>query len=178
MGASSVIASKEPCLKSLVQKLVSVCLLALSCSAGAEIYECIEPGGTKLFTSDPKEAKAKGCKAMNLGPPNTVSSGKPAAQPASKSATASPTPKDFPKVDKDTQKQRDNDRRRLLEQELANEEKLLAQAKKELAEQESVRLGSEINYQRVLNRLEPYKKRVGLHESNVANLKRELAGIR
>lgn len=148
-------------------------LLLLSAPAGADIYECMEPNGNKLFTSDPKEAKAKGCKAMKLDPPNTVSSTKP--QPKS---TSTPTPKDFPRVDKDTQKQRDTDRRRLLEQELANEEKLLAQAKKELAEQEAQRFGSEFNYQRVLNRLEPFKKKVALHENNVANLKRELAGTR
>jgi len=160
------------------RKLILAWLLLLPCAVAAEIYECVEPGGGKLFTSDPKEAKAKGCKAMNLGPPNTVSTGKPPAQASSKPATATPTPKDFPRVDKDTQKQRDNDRRRLLEQELASEEKLLAQAKRELAEQESIRLGSETNYQRVLNRLEPYKKRVALHESNVANLKRELAAVR
>ena len=148
-------------------------LLMLSPAVRGEIYECIEPNGNKLFTSDPKEAKAKGCKAMNLGPPNTVSG---PAKPQGKSTT--PPPQGFPKVDKDTQKQRDSDRRKLLEQELASEEKLLAQAKKELAEQESVRLGSEFNYQRVLNRLEPYKKKVALHENNVANLKRELAGTR
>jgi hypothetical protein len=153
--------------------LFLACLLALSPVLRAEIYECMEPSGSKLFTSDPKEAKAKGCKAMNLGPPNTVTGTKPQAK-----SSATPTPKDFPKVDKDTQKQRDNDRRRLLEQELMSEEKLLAQAKKDLAEQESIRLGSEVNYQRVLNRLEPYKKKVALHENNVANLKRELAGTR
>jgi hypothetical protein len=155
--------------------LLLIVLMGMAPLVMGEIYECVEPSGGKLFTSDPKEARAKGCKAMNLGPPNTVSTGKP--QPQGKSASQ-PSPANFPKVDQDTQKQRDNDRRRLLEQELANEEKLLAQAKKELAEQESVRLGSETNYQRVLNRLEPYKKQVSLHENNVTNLKRELAGIR
>lgn len=152
-------------------------LLLLSAPAGADIYECMEPNGNKLFTSDPKEAKAKGCKPMNLGPANTISTGKPQPK-SSTSSSATSSPKDFPRVDKDTQKQRDNDRRRLLEQELANEEKLLAQAKKDLAEQEAQRLGSEFNYQRVLNRLEPFKKKVALHENNVANLKRELAGTR
>ena len=160
-----------------MRKVILTLLFLLPVTAGAEIFECMEPSGNKLFTSDPKEARAKGCKAMNLGPPNTISSTKPQPKPASSSASI-PTPKDFPRVDKDTQKARDNDRRRLLEQELANEEKLLAQAKKELGEQESVRLGSESNYQRVLNRLEPYKKKVSLHENNVANLKRELAGTR
>jgi len=160
-------------LKSLIRHLALAGLLMLSPAVRGEIYECIEPNGNKLFTSDAKEAKAKGCRTMNLGPPNTVSG---PAKPPGKSTT--PSPQDFPKVDKDTQKQRDSDRRKLLEQELASEEKLLAQAKKELAEQESVRLGSEFNYQRVLNRLEPYKKKVALHENNVANLKRELAGTR
>ncbi len=161
-------------MRSLTRSLILTGLLMLSPAVRGEIYECLEPGGGKLFTSDLKEAKAKGCKAMNLGPPNTVSG--PAAKAQGKSAT--PPPEGFPKVDKDTQKQRDNERRKLLEQELASEEKLLAQAKKDLAEQESIRLGSEVNYQRVLNRLEPYKKKVALHENNVANLKRELAGGR
>lgn len=91
---------------------------------------------------------------------------------------ATPTPPSFPKVDANTQQQRDLDRRRILEQELASEDRLLAQARKELAEQESQRLGNERNYQRVLERLDPFKKRVKLHEDNVASLKRELAAIK
>jgi hypothetical protein len=157
-----------------MRSLLLIGLLAVSPAVLGEIYECVESSGGKLFTSDPKEAKAKGCKAMNLGPPNTVSTSKPQQGKAAPQSS----PANFPKVDQDTQKQRDSDRRRLLEQELANEEKLLAQAKKDLEEQESVRLGSESNYQRVLNRLEPYKKQVALHESNVTNLKREISGIR
>jgi len=171
-GAEPLLPGRGLRLRSLTRNLILAGLLMLSPAVWGEIYECIEPSGGKLFTSDPKEAKAKGCKAMNLGPPNTVSGTKPQAK------SSTPPPQGFPKVDKDTQKQRDNDRRKLLEQELAREEKLLAQAKKELAEQESIRLGSEVNYQRVLNRLEPYKKKVALHENNVANLKRELAGTR
>ena len=81
-------------------------------------------------------------------------------------------------MDADTQRHRDTDRRRILEQELANEEKMLDQAKKELASHDSVRLGSERNYQRVIERLEPYKKKVKLHEDNIASLKRELAATR
>ena len=74
--------------------------------------------------------------------------------------------------------ERDADRRRILEQELANEQKLLEEARKQLAAQESVRLGSERNYQRVLDRLEPYQKQVKLHEDNIANLQKELANLR
>jgi ribosomal protein L29 len=76
------------------------------------------------------------------------------------------------------QKQRDGDRRRILEQELANEQKQLASAQKELADQQSVRDGSERNYQRVLDRLEPFQKKVKQHEDNIENLKKELANLR
>ena len=76
------------------------------------------------------------------------------------------------------QQQRDSDRKKILETELINEEKNLQAAKRELAEQENTRLGSERNYQRVLDRLEPYQKKVKLHEDNIANLKKELANIR
>ncbi len=134
----------------------------------AEIYECIDQSGNKRFTNIGSEAK--GCKPMNIAPPSAATPSRPAAKSAA--------PAKFPSVDAQTQKQRDTDRRRILEQELASEQKLLEQAQKDLAEQEAIRLGSERNYQRVLDRLEPYKKKVKLHEDNIANLKKELANTR
>ncbi len=148
-------------------------LLALCVSAlRAEMYDCTDPSGGRLFTNNSKTPGAKGCKLMDIPTVNTVPA---SAKPLGKSA---PTPANFPKVDADTQKQRDADRRRILEQELANEQKLLDQAQKDLAEQESTRLGSEKNYQRVLDRLDPYQKKVQLHENNIANLKKELSNLR
>ena len=143
--------------------------IMLTAGARAEIYECVEADGSKRFTNIKSEAK--GCKLLDIVPVNVIPSAKP--QPG-KSAT----PANFPKVDAQTQKQRDTDRRKILERELANEEQLLDRARKELAEQESIRLGSERNYQRVLDRLEPYQKKVKLHEDNVASLKKELANLR
>jgi hypothetical protein len=61
-----------------------------------------------------------------------------------------------------------------LEQELATEEGLLAQAKQALAEQEAIRNGDERNYARVLERLQPYKDNVDLHQKNIEALKREI----
>lgn len=153
-----------------MRRLVLVLFLGLCATATrAEIYECIDANGNKRFTNIKSEAK--GCKLLDIGPVNVV----PAPKQQAKSA---PGPANFPKVDPQTQKQRDADRRRILEQELGNEQKLLGQAQKELAEQESIRLGSERNYQRVLDRLEPYQKKVQLHEDNVANLKKELSNLR
>jgi len=138
--------------------------------AAAEIWECTDANGNKRFTNIASEAK--GCRRLNMPPLTTIPAVK---RPAPGSKTTTPAPADFPKVDADTQRDRDADRRRILEQELANEEKLLGKARKELEAQESVRLGSERNYQRVLDRLEPYKKKVKLHEDNVTNLRREMA---
>jgi hypothetical protein len=39
-------------------------------------------------------------------------------------------------------------------------------------------LGSERNAQRMLDRIEPYQKKVKLHEDNIANLRRELSNIK
>ncbi len=155
---------------------LGVLLLALAApQAAADIWECVDDSGNKRFTNI--QSEAGGCKLLAVSAPNVVAP-PPAKGRAKAAAKAAPRPADFPKVDGDTQKQRDNDRRRILDQELANEQKLLDQARKDLAEQESMRLGSERNYQRVLDRLEPYKKKVKLHEDNVASLRRELAGIK
>jgi hypothetical protein len=151
--------------------LAGAALLAwLAPAAFADIWECTDPNGNKRFTNIKSEAK--GCRLMEVKVPiNTVPGGRPPAKSVE-------SPKNFPKVDGDTQRNRDAERRRILEQELANEQKLLDQARKELTEQESQRLGNERNYQRVLDRLEPYKKKVKLHEDNIANLRRELASAR
>lgn len=152
---------------------VTTFLLAVLLPAAlhAEIYECVDENGNRRFTNI--KAEARGCRVLNVGPTNTVP---PPAKPSPKAPAA--TPGSFPKVDAQTQQQRDVDRRKILEQELAAEQKLLEQAKKELADQEAVRYGNERNYQRVLDRLAPYQKRVKLHEDNIANLKKELASIR
>jgi hypothetical protein len=74
---------------------------------------------------------------------------------------ATPTPSNFPRVDKDTQKSRDDGRRRILEDELTTEEKGLSDARAKLSEQEAVRYADEKNYQRVLDRLKPYQDVIG-----------------
>lgn len=152
--------------------LLAVGLMAAAASSHADLWKCERPGESPLFTSDRNEAKKAGCTQITVTP-NVVSSPPPGGKSAS-----TPTPSDFPKVAPQVQQQRDTDRRKILEAELINEERNLQVAKKELAEQESIRLGSERNAQRMLDRLEPFQKKVKLHEDNVANLKKELANIR
>jgi hypothetical protein len=54
----------------------------------------------------------------------------------------------------------------------------LEKAKKDLAEQEGIRSGDERNYQRVLDRLQPFKDAVAVHERNIEALRRELGNLK
>ncbi len=143
-----------------------VLAMLLASSAYAEIWECVDKAsGTKRYTNI--RAEARGCRAMNFEPINAA----PPRRPALRTAN-------FPSVDDDTQRQRDADRRRILDLELAQEEQLLDEAKKQLAEQEAVRNGNERNYARVVERLEPFKQAVRLHEDNVTSIKKEIGSIK
>ncbi|MDR2239625.1 MAG: DUF4124 domain-containing protein [Zoogloeaceae bacterium] len=144
---------------------IGIGLLAVA-PAWAEVYKCVDEDGHVTYTNAKPAAKSKCAVLSNDQRVSTVP------------GRATPPPADFPKVDKDTQKTRDNDRRKILEQELDTEQKGLAQAEKELAEQEAIRNGNEQNYQRVLDRLQPYKDRVELHTRNIEALKKEIGNLK
>ena len=121
-----------------------------------------------------KDAAPKGAKKIRCFEPERRSA--PAA------ATTSPTKKarpdsNFPSVDRDTQRERDAERRRVIENELAAERQSLEKARQELAQQKSIRLGNESNYQRYLDRVQPYEDAVQTHERNVQALQRELDNL-
>jgi hypothetical protein len=136
------------------------------------VWRCTEQDHRAHYTNIKKETEGKQCIVVTREV-SVVSA--PALAPR---AAATPTPPGFPRVDKDTQKSRDDGRRRILEDELFTEEKGLSDAKTKLAEQEGVRSADERNYQRVLDRLKPYQEAVDRHERNVSALKRELAALR
>jgi len=144
----------------------SLTLLALvALPAQADIFKCADADGHVTYSN----VASKNCKKLNLDPVSSA--------PAAKAAARTPTPTAFPKVDDNTQKARDTDRRRILESELAAEQRNLEQAKKDLAEQEAVRSGDERNYQRVLDRLQPFKDKVALHERNIEAIRKEIANL-
>ena len=135
----------------------------------AEMWKCVDQDGNTRYTN--VRADAKGCTALNLDPINTAPATVAPPRPQQK-------PANFPSVDNGTQRQRDAGRRKILEQELAQEQQQLEAAKKQLNEQRDVRLGSERNYARVEERLKPYQDRVRLHENNIESLKKEIANVR
>lgn len=154
-------------------RLLVVPVLALAAPLAmaqqAPVWRCVEDGRSH-YTNVKRETEGKNC--------TIVSREVSVVSPPAGKAAATPTPSTFPKVDRDTQKARDDNRRKILEDELAAEEKQLADARAKLAEEESVRYGDEKNYQRVLDRLKPYQEAVERHERNVSALKRELASLR
>jgi hypothetical protein len=158
--------------------LCALTLLMLAGPLHADIWECEEPGGGKRFTNI--KAEAKGCRQLTVTPavPPPAAAPAPRKSDAPRAPGSASTSEGFPKVAPQVQQQRDNDRRKILETELVNEERNLQEARRELNEQENTRLGSERNAQRVIDRVEPYQKKVKLHEDNIANLRRELTNLR
>jgi hypothetical protein len=129
------------------------------------LYKCADSDGRTTYTN--QKVNGRNCTVLSQDKP--VSTFAPPKVRAN-----APTPEGFPRVSAETQKNRDGDRRRILDDELATERRSLDDARKELAEQEAIREGGERNYQRVLDRLKPYQDKVQLHERNVEALQKEL----
>lgn len=133
--------------------------------AAQTIYKCTDASGGTVISNSRVE---KNCKAVQTGPESTVPA--PKARPSS-GAAANPTPASFPKVQEDTQKARDGDRRHILEQELSAEQRNLERARKELGDQE--RSGDNKP-----ERLAPYKESVAQHERNIQAIQKELGNLK
>jgi hypothetical protein len=149
--------------------------LALTQStAWAETCKYLDSEGRIIYSNTPNTPPKGSSKVKCFEDPV----GRPAPPPPQNSdANAAGSPKTT-RISPDTQKSRDVDRRRILQQELADETQQLAQAKVQLAEQEAVRNGNERNYERVLERLKPYQDAVATHERNLEAIQREIANLK
>ena len=152
---------------------LTVGLLALSPAlAQADIYKCTDSAGHVTYSN----VQSKGCARLNLDPISTV--------PAAKAAPKTPTPSTFPRVEDNTQKARDNDRRKILEQELSAEKKSLEDARKRLADAEANpqpedrNAGGTINMGKMQERLQPMRDEVQLHERNLGAIQKEMSNLR
>ncbi|MDP1652195.1 MAG: DUF4124 domain-containing protein [Rhodocyclaceae bacterium] len=138
------------------------------------LYKCQNPDGRTTYTN---QKVNKSCEIISQDKPVSTFSA-----PPQKPKQA--TPGDFPRVNGEQQKARDSDRRAILEKELANEQKNLDAAKKELAEQENLILpeertqGGGIQGGKREARVQTYRDRVQLHERNLGSLRKELANLK
>ena len=136
----------------------ALALLPVAADANT-LYKCTDDSGVVLFTNQ-KPAR-RDCVVLSHQAQGTVS-----GAPRQKAST--PTPADFPRVSGSEQKARDNDRRAILDKELANELQGLETAKKSLLD-----AGSQ-----PADKLQPLRDAVALHERNVEALKKELGNLR
>jgi len=139
-------------------------------SAMAETCKYVDSEGRIIYSNVPiKRARKVTCFQATPAPPPQPSAA-PVAAPSTGTNDAG-----RPRVEPNTQRQRDEDRRKILEDELAREQKALDDARKALAEQQTQRSGDERNYSRVQERLKPFQEAVATHEKNIASIKQELA---
>ena len=159
-------------------RTVAVVLLALTgagaahAQPGGTIFGCVDESGRRYYTNIKSDTDGKKCSVVQ----KEVS-----VLPAPPGSSASPrtnSPGAGARVDPSTQRNRDEARRRILQEELTGAESRLAEARQKLVEQEGIRDGSERNYQRVLERLKPFQEEVARQEQNVSELKREISLLR
>jgi hypothetical protein len=135
--------------------------------AQAEIYKAVDEDGHVTYSSSP----IKGGKKLNLEPLPTM---KP----------VTPASAGFPKVDGETQRGRDDTRRKILQDELDAEQKLLESANQALTEAESnpeVFKGQDgrtyRNVAKYDEKVKPLQEQVDLHKKNVEALMTELSKL-
>jgi len=130
------------------------------------IWSCKDKDGRPTMTNVKADTVGKECKV--------ISEERVSAVPANKGGK---TPANFPRESAAERQAAKGKQRETLERELAQEESMLADSRKKLADQEAIRTGDEKNYQRVLDRLKPYQDTVEVHQKNVEALKRELSNL-
>lgn len=154
--------------------LLATALLA-SGPAGADICKYVDPAGNVHYTNvaPDKSWRRLSCTNGDEAPRKAA----PATpQPAVKAAASPPG---FPRVDADTQKGRDEMRRRVLTDELGAEEKLLLEARAAYADGAPQPLPEErADAEKYRQRIARLRQAVGVHEKNIEALKKELATIK
>jgi len=136
------------------------------------IWSCRDKDGNVHVTNLRDDTTGKNCRIVQQTRVQVV----PAVSAGQKAAPKA-APGSFPKEDSQARASAKERQREILEMELAKEQALLDQARKELEAHEAVRTGDERNYARVLERLQKYKDAVDLHQKNVESLRRELANL-
>lgn len=143
----------------------------------ADIYKYVDANGVVTYTNVVPDQKRK-AQLIIAGPKNTPveSSAKPA-----KSATANASPSGFPKVDQQTQQQRDSKRKDILKTELAQEKQALELT---LQQYEDAKNTPEVyrnakgntfrNVAKYEDKLRLFEAEIQAHERNIELLNKEL----
>lgn len=164
--------------------IFTILACSLSMTSVAAIYKHVDADGHVTYSN----VKIPGGKKIDIEPADTNFGTKAQHELKSKSMTKESGPSDFPNVDNNTQKQRDQSRKEILLSELAAERVALEEAKKAYAEGEanpevSKRKnadGSTSTYRNVAKFQEKMKAlqiNVDVHQRNIELLEKEINNI-
>ena len=155
--------------------LIAAMTLSAASSVRADICKYIDTSGNVHYSNvaPEKDWKKISCSDSDNGPQKRVG-------PAENvSARTAPTPNGFPRVDAGTQKGRDDVRRKVLADELATEEKLLAEARTVYADGAPAPLPEErANADKYRERISKLRQIVAVHQKNIDALKKEIATVK
>lgn len=160
------------------QQLLLLALLAGFSGAAfaqGEVYVCTDDGGRREYKNT---GATKGCKRVDL--PGLTMLPAPAPRSATQTAAAKPSvaPVDFPKVDSATQRARDSDRRRILQDEMRAEEEKLADLKREFGAAGPGPRGDSRESAKYQERLALMQEDISRTEKNIEALKREIGNLK
>jgi len=132
--------------------VLAIALLAMAFSAHAEVFKCKDATGRIIYG----ERNESNMKCTPVTAEITVVPAIPVTSPV----VQPPNPVIA--------------QREALQNKIKAQEEALAEAKKKLAEQEGIRLRTEVFYQSVLDRLKPYQDKVAELEKTLAQYRAEL----
>lgn len=150
-------------------------ILVSNAHAQSDVFLCVDEHGKKEYKNT---GITKGCKKVDLPGINLVPAPSPAAATKKGGASSASSPANFPKIDDNTQKARDADRKQILLDELKAEEQKLANLKKEYNNGEPERRGDEKNFAKYQERTTLMKEDISRTEKNIEALKRELNNLK
>lgn len=161
---------------------LSLFALTLSNNAFAEIYKHVDADGRITYSN----IKSKGATRLELDPDaNTISNDRAKATSSGTANRRTATPEGFPRVDNNTQNQRDNKRKEILQNELTAEKAALDEANRAYAEGESnpevYKTASGQTFRNVPKfeeKMKNLKANVDNHQKNIELLQKELDALR
>lgn len=168
-----------------MKKLLTLAVLlsiTLSFSAHAEIYKRVDADGRVTYSN----IKTKGATRLEFDPDaNNIVNERPKKSESSSSGNKrTATPEGFPKVDKQTQNQRDTKRQEILQNELDSEKAALEEAKKAYAEGEAkpeiykAANGATMrNVAKFQEKMKNLQADVDSHENNIKLLQKEIDNL-
>lgn len=158
----------------LSRPLLAAVLTALPLTAlsNSDIFVCQDADGRKTYQNT---GTGKGCTRLDIQPALSVAAPRQPAARASSAESRAISPASFPRVDSQTQRTRDGDRRRILEDELNAEEAKLQALLADYRNGTPERLASERGNAAYQERVAKMQAEVQRTENNITSLKRELA---